>query len=449
MAEAPVVQFRPSEKQHEVFKAFWDDETTEVLYGGALSGGKSYGLCAFLVYVCLTYPGTTWLLGRSELKNLKATTMVSFWEVCEDWKLKRDSHYTYNEVKGEIEFSNKSKVVLRDLSYMPSDPDCISLNGLLLTGACIDEAGELNKKVKDVILSRVGRWKNDKYGLKPFLLMTCNPTKNFLYEEFYKPSKEGKLLKRRKFIVAKVDDNPFKQKGYKEHISTIYTGRDYQQKVLGNWEYEDHPDNLISYENIINMWGREPQRTGKKYISADVAFRADRLVFMVWDGLVVERIVALEKGDVNKNAKAAEELLRELMRVHKVEERHVVFDADGVGLYLCGYFPSAKPVNNISRPLLGQSFDMLKSQLYFKLAEYINEGKLSFATDAYKQEIIQELEQVRKKDSIEKKLGVVSKDEVKRILGRSPDFSDAMSFRMLFELVRVNNGKYFYHINKE
>jgi hypothetical protein len=49
--------------------------------------------------------------------------------------------------------------------------------------------------------------------------------------------------------------------------------------------------------------------------------------------------------------------------------------------------------------------------------------------------IIQELEQVKQKDiDSDKKKGVVPKEEVKEILGRSPDFSDCLMMREYFEL---------------
>jgi len=80
----------------------------------------------------------------------------------------------------------------------------------------------------------------------------------------------------------------------------------------------------------------------------------------------------------------------------------------------------------------------LKSQCYFLLAKYINEKKISCFKDVRvetKQFIIEELEQVKRKN-IDKdgKLEIVAKEDVKELLGRSPDFSDAMMMRMYFEV---------------
>lgn len=447
MGKGDVVEFVPSPKQGMIWHYFRDKETTAVLFGGSVNCGKSYALCAFLIWACLEYPGTTWLLGRCELKNLKATTLVSFWEVCENFKLVRDVHFTYNEQKSEIEFTKGSKIFLRDVTFFASDPDCINLNGLLLTGACIDEAGEpgITKKVYDIVQSRCGRWKNDQYNIKQFLLMTCNPSKNFLYDEFYKPAKNNSLPPHQKFITALMEDNPKAQSGYRDHVMRTLSERDIQRLVKGNWEYENVPDGLITYENIISLWDQEPKYTGQKYISADIALEgSDKLVFIVWDGLCIEKIIAVDKSD----GKEVTELLGELIRVYRVDERNVVYDFDGLGSFIKGWFPSAKPIRNGSPAKLGENYFNLKSQLYFKLAEYINQGKISMLEQKFKPEIVQELEQVRKKDNdLDRKVAIVSKAEVKQAIGRSPDFTDAMAYRMLFELKSASSGKYHYLID--
>jgi hypothetical protein len=69
------------------------------------------------------------------------------------------------------------------------------------------------------------------------------------------------------------------------------------------------------------------------------------------------------------------------------------------------------------------------------LAEYVNFGKLFVICNsvAIKSAIVQELEQV-KQHNMDKdgKKSVVPKDKVKEIIGRSPDFSDALMMRMFF-----------------
>ena len=71
------INFTPSLKQDMIFEYFEDDITTEVLYGGAAAGGKSYGSCAFMLIQCLKHPNIRVGLARNELTTLKKTTIVS------------------------------------------------------------------------------------------------------------------------------------------------------------------------------------------------------------------------------------------------------------------------------------------------------------------------------------------------------------------------------------
>ena len=68
------INFTPSQKQDLIFEYFEDDITTEVLYGGAAAGGKSYGAMSFTIIQCLKHPNIRVGLARNELTTLKKTT---------------------------------------------------------------------------------------------------------------------------------------------------------------------------------------------------------------------------------------------------------------------------------------------------------------------------------------------------------------------------------------
>jgi hypothetical protein len=81
----------------------------------------------------------------------------------------------------------------------------------------------------------------------------------------------------------------------------------------------------------------------------------------------------------------------------------------------------------------------LKSQCYFKLVELIKSNKIyvKFENETVKEKLVQELEQVKRKDiDKDNKLRVLDKETVKENIGRSPDLSDCMMMRMVFELVK-------------
>jgi len=56
------------------------------------------------------------------------------------------NHYSYNAQSSEINFSNGSQIVLKDLFSYPSDPNFDELGSLEITDAFIDEANQVSAK---------------------------------------------------------------------------------------------------------------------------------------------------------------------------------------------------------------------------------------------------------------------------------------------------------------
>lgn len=425
------INFTPTIKQDLIFEYFEDEETTEVLFGGNVAGGKSYGAMSFAVIKCLEHPKIRIGLARNELTTLKKTTVVSLFEVINNWGLKIDEHYKYNSTSGEITFYNGSKIVLLELRYLPSDPNYTRLGGQLLTIGIIDEAGEVDEMGKQIFQSRLGRWLNKELGIKPFLLMTCNPSKNFLYREFYIPSQDNSLDSYKKFIRTQITDNPHISQEYINNLQKTLSNTDRERLINGNWEYDDDPNSLIDYETIRNIFVTEKPYKEKPiyYISADIAFTSDNAVIMIWEDLTVIDMVVNPQGKI-------EDVIKQKSLEYNVRPSNISYDSDGVGKYLMNYLKTAKAIVNNAKCLQGENYENLKTQLYFKLAQSINDGKLKVLSNhKYDDKIIEELQQVKHKptDSVGK-ISMVNKGEVKRMLGRSPDYSDAMAYRMIFEI---------------
>ena len=57
--------------QEKALEYLFDSNTTEILFGGAAGGGKSFLGCAWLILLAVKYPKTRYLLARSKLDSLK------------------------------------------------------------------------------------------------------------------------------------------------------------------------------------------------------------------------------------------------------------------------------------------------------------------------------------------------------------------------------------------
>lgn len=423
-------------KQTKALDYLEDHTTTEVLYGGAAGGGKSILGCYWQLKRRLKYPGTRGIIGRANLKTLKETTLQSFFEVCRMQGLKAETHFHYNQQAGTILFPNESIILLKDLFNYPSDPNFDELGSLEITDAFIDECNQTVEKAWNVVKSRI-RYKLDENGLIPKILGTCNPAKNYVYTRFYKPSKENKLSKERKFIQALVTDNPDISKHYRENLLSLDENSK-QRLLFGNWEYDNDPATLIQYEKIIDCFTNSFVDPGELFITCDVArFGSDSTVIGVWSGfrVVLNRYRGLSVAETASK-------IQGLQEEYKIPNSQVLVDEDGVGGGVVDILGCKGFVNN-SRPLENpvtqepENYANLKSQCYFRLAERINKGGLFIECDDIETRamIIQELEQVKQynmdKDG---KRQVLPKDKVKEFIGRSPDFADTLMMREYFEL---------------
>ena len=419
-------------KQEHAVYYLKDKSTKEVIYGGAAGGGKSALGVLWIIEQCQTYAGSRWLMGRSKLKALKETTLNSFFE--QATKLKITNQFSYNAQSGIIYWNNGSEILLKDLYAYPADPNFDSLGSLEITGAFIDECNQITYKAWQIVKSRI-RYKIKEFNLTPKMLGTCNPAKNWVYSQFYLKSKSGTIDNDKKFVQALPTDNPHLPQSYLDSLLSL-DDNSKQRLYYGNWEYDNDPAKLIDYEKILNIFTNDFVSSGEMYISADIArYGSDKMVIMVWSGFRVIEIFTLNKSSVTETAQA----IKDLSNKHKVPLNNIIADEDGVGGGVVDILRCKGFVNN-SKPMLVENnivqYQNLKTQCYYKLSEMIQNNSIFVNCNdgTVIDTITKELEQV-KRDKIDSdgKLQILSKEKVKELIGRSPDYSDALMMRMYFE----------------
>ena len=430
------VTLKPTQKQHLAYQALKDPEVDTVFLGGGAGGGKTWLICESRLINAYLYPGYKSFIGREELKRLMQSTYVTWTKVCsfhnipkDDWKL--NGQYNY------IEFKNGSRIDLLDLKYLPTDPLYERFGSLEYTDGAIEEAGEVEFLAYDVLKSRVGRHMNE--IVHPSILITGNPKKNWTYSKFYKPWKAGNLEKSKVFIQSLYNDNPFTAESYGKQLAGMSDKANKERLMFGNWEYDDDPSTLIEYDAILDLFTNTVD-SGDNYITADIArYGSDKIVIYLWNGLSVKKIYKHDSQGIDTTS----EEIRTIASEEKVPFSRIIVDDDGVGGGVTDTLRGIKGfVNNsaaLPNPVTHQqeNYQNLKTQCYYKLAEYINNHKIAIETknEKFKEDLIEELEQVKSKDSDkDAKKRLLPKEEVKEIIGRSPDYSDALMMRMYFEL---------------
>lgn len=436
MARQIDYNFKPLTRQSEALKFLSVDSDVEtILYGGAAGGGKTMLGCMWQILRRLKYPGTRSLIGRAKLDTLKKTTMATFFQVAHEIGLKAGEDFIYNQQSHIIKFSNGSEIILADLFLYPSDPMMTDLGGLEVTDVFIDEATEITEKAYSIVSSRI-RYKLNEFGLKPKILLTCNPSKGWIYNQFYLPYKNQNLPQHRAFVQALPGDNIHLPDSYVTSLTRLPEA-DRKRLLEGDWEFDNSSDRLYMYDELIRCF-REPMNVGEGYITADIArLGKDRTVLCVWKGLSCIDIVILKQ----KRQDEVKAEIQRLMNQHQIKLSNVLADADGVGGGLVDSLRCREFMNG-SKAVRGTQYMNLKADCYFRLGELIDKNEITLPIK-YQEDIVKELELVRRVDpDKEGKLRVTSKDTIsQRTGGISPDIADAIMMRAYFELNR-NYTKY-------
>lgn len=262
-------------KQSLAWEHLEDLTTTEVGYGGAAGGGKSYFGCVWHVYRRMTYPESRGLIGRAKLSALRESTLVTLFKVCSDMGYKSGEHFKYNGQDHTILWANGSKTILKDLFLYPSDPDFTSLGSTEYTDAFIDEATEITERAFDIVNSRL-RWKISDFGLIPKTLITCNPSPGWVKNRYIVDDKRNSIVLKpyQKFVQALVTDNPdenFKAL-YIEQLEKLTSDFDRQRLLYGDWEAE---------REVLNRFAT--QYDVSKHESTSAVFRPQTPIIFIFD----------------------------------------------------------------------------------------------------------------------------------------------------------------------
>lgn len=390
-------------------------------------------------------------MGRKKLVDVRATTLKTFYDVAAMMAKANNipKFYKENINTSTIHFPGTgSEIVIKDLFQYPTDREFDSLGSLEITGSFIDECNQIVEKAQNIVKSRQ-RYKLDENNIRSKQLLTCNPSKGWVYHKFYLPHKKDELPKHRAFIQALLDDNEHVSDQYEENLLTLDPAS-IRRLRYGEWEYDDDLLKLFKYQAITDMFTNDyltPEKgewesvpPADRYISCDVArFGKDSTIIIVWYNLVAFKTIVKSKLSTTEVA----DLIKLLSKEHNVPRSQIVIDEDGVGGGVVDQLPRCLGFLNGSKPISGENYQNLKSQCYFKFASYVNLNTVWVRDAEHRDTITQELELVRQHNADkDAKLSVEPKEKIKEILGRSPDFADALMMRARFDLKRYTGETY-------
>ncbi len=439
-----------SEKQKYAIEIAHDPSIIELLVGGSGGGSKTFTMGMIAALLCKEYAGMKNFIFRKTGVSLRRTTLSTLLSEVHPALGITDSDFEFKGQLGEIWYKNGSKIILMDLDYSPSDPDYSKLGSLGIDFAFIDEAGEIVVSAKNAVKSRVGRGPIcQKLKIPGKLILSCNPSQNFLRQEYYDPYEQAgagefqkwqigdyisqtgeKLPSYRAFLRMSVFDNPFISKNYIETLKTL-PDRERKRLLDGNWDYYSEDDSLFPPDILMKAMTYdipESEEKFNKFIGVDVADggKDETVVTLIENGVVTDqRSLKIDKSnpDAPLSRLYADELSRfaENHGFTRRESRNIAIESNGVGVGMRDMM-RAKGWQITDYKATGKS----RSENYYNL--YLDFDSCSVrilkslsSLDELRRELSAHTYDMDNQDP-----KVVPKDKLKLKIGRSPDFADSL-----------------------
>lgn len=212
----------------------------------------------------------------------------------------------------------------------------------------------------------------------------------------------------------------------------------------GNWKVVLSENDIYPYPAFIGMFENLFKvKTEGRYITADIALKgSDKFIVGVWYGFELADILIMPKSD---GAQVINGIV-EMAKKHNVQNRHTVYDNDGVGGFIDGFIIGAKGFVNGAKALNDENYYNLKTQCFYKSGDRAAKGEYrvseKVANTMYddkmtvRQRFIHERKAIKRdKADADGKLRIIPKEQMKVFLsGQSPDLMDMWMMREYFEV---------------
>lgn len=250
------------------------------------------------------------------------------------------------------------------------------------------------------------------------------------------------------FISGSIYENTELLKVNPAYLANLMSQSEAEKASLleGNWKVRLSDNDVYDYYKFLDIFTNKHAQSGERYITADIALKgSDMFTIWVWEGWRVIGFYYMDKSD----GKQVIDKLKEIAYKHKVPQSNITFDADGVGGFIDGWLETSKPFINNSKALqvegITEEYKNLKTQCYYRSGDKVRNaeiyipdeiGSIMIGDKTLKQRMIHERKAI-KRDKVDSdgKLCIIPKDQMKEIIGHSPDVLDAFMMRALFDIV--------------
>lgn len=410
--------YQPKLKQIEAHKC----RAKYVLFGGAMGGGKSWFLCAEAIKQAMKYKGNRLVIVRKELSVLRRTTLISFFSICPKEIIKN-----YNQTTLEVTFVNGSVLTFIDAN-ISKDPLLQKIKGLELGWFGIDEANEVSVEVYNLLKTRL-RWilpnkQKPQYEGR----LTSNPEACWLIPVFIQSTNKDEV-----YIQSLTTDNYDEQSEYVITLKEAFKDNPnlLRKYLYADWSLVDTINQLIPSEAIVKSYERKESNFTGVSMGVDVArYGDDKTVFTILKDGNIELIESYPQTAITEVITRTIQLIND----YEIDPNFVGIDSVGVGAGVVDGLKSqgyevieiqggTKPEEtNIEKAF--KPFN-LRSQMYYELRKDLINGNIGNLSN---ENLRIELQTIKYEIYSDKTVKVVSKEAIKKLLGKSPDFADSLVY---------------------
>lgn len=249
------------------------------------------------------------------------------------------------------------------------------------------------------------------------------------------------------FIRAELDDNKVLMESDPKYKARL-AGQSEEQRqrdLAGNWKFKSAGDDLIKWAHMDAFYNNAFQYGDNvKRVSCDVALQGgDNLVMWLWVGNHIQDLYVCR----HDSAKTVS-VIKSKLEGWGVREENFTYDYNGIGQLLGGFFPKANYFNNQAAVDVKSKhlYPQLKSQAAYELADDIINLRISINPELLDRkpgdskltvrEILNiERKAIRRDDSkTDKGWVIITKEVMKRIVGHSPDYFEALIYKKIFDI---------------
>jgi len=391
------------------------------LFGGAIRGGKTKAGVAEGIQLSIDYPGNVGIMARQNLPAFKRTVLVEL-ERYFDAGIHVDKEYyklitQHHATDHYIQFYNGSRIWYTGL--VDDQKGLVSQMGTTIGWFFVDQIEECSEMHFNNLLGRLSlNLPNIKYKY----ILTANPMPGWVKQRFIESTPADFV-----YIPSLPKDNPYLPETYEEELRAIYPKELAEAWLDGNWDVMESGNFLFSWGEITRAVDKEVSQEGELHMGVDFAWSSgDENVAIIRQG---NKMLSFDRWIYKmEDSLLSVDKVIELIERFQIPHKNVKVDAVSGGSPM--YSGLVAKGYNVTPIIAGATADdeehyiNKRAEMFYQLQARFRRDEISIVED---RDLKAQLSSIKYKPAQEKRMQLISKEEMRSHGEHSPDRADALA----------------------